>query len=106
MKDADFQIVLNRRLEQTKHVLGEKAKAYMRNDDRLHNFFRAAEMLKCTPQQALLGFVIKHFVRLVDIIQSGEIPSQEVCDEVIGDPINYLHLLDALFAHQRAKGET
>jgi hypothetical protein len=97
MTDMEFQEVLKSRLEATERVLGIKALEYAKGD-RLHNFLRAGALLRCTPEKALLGFLTKHLVSVVDMVEdldkgvSNPIP---VWEEKIGDAINYLVLLEA-----------
>jgi hypothetical protein len=94
-----FEGVLREVLEQTEHVLGKKAKEYASDVDRLHNFKRAADVLQTTPEAALAGFMTKHWVSILDMIdgvEKGVIHPTELWNEKIYDSINYLILLKAL----------
>lgn len=98
MKTEDFDKLLEKRIQKIKYVLASKAKEYA-TEDRLHNFKRAGEMLKCHPAKALQGFLAKHLVSindLIDGINNDEISFLDVWDEKIGDAINYLILLEAI----------
>ena len=91
----DFDIILQQRIDSIKSTLANKAKEYAISD-RLYNFKRAAEILRTSPEKALCGMFIKHFVSVMDLIE-GSIPSTEyLINEKIGDAINYLILLEAI----------
>ena len=99
MKNIEFEKLLEERINMTRKVLASKNAEYASDDDKLHNFKRAAAMLNCTPERALVGMKAKHDVSILDIVDKlskGELPSKEVLEEKIGDSINYLILLEAL----------
>jgi hypothetical protein len=66
----------------------------------MHNFNRAAAMLGCCPERALVGMLSKHLVSVLDLVdaieQRGELPTVKLLEEKCGDSINYLILLEAL----------
>lgn len=102
MRSADFDKIVNERIEKIKKILGSKAKEYASNEDRLYNFKRAAEMDRTTPAKALWGMMAKHRVSVADLVE-GEgcvVMDQEsykaLIEEKIGDSINYLILLEAI----------
>lgn len=98
MNNESFEIVLNKALGRSKYVLGEKAKEYVRNGDRLHNFNRGAEISGESRERVLKGFMLKHLISVFDIIDDldkGILPSRELVDEKLGDSINYMLLLEA-----------
>ena len=99
MKQEFFDKVLERRLELIKKVLANKRAEYTVGDDRVHNFHRAAEMLRTTRSKALVGMWAKHLVSILDIVDGvsiGSIPSIEMIEEKIGDTVNYAILLEAM----------
>lgn len=96
MTNQQFDLLLSRRMAMTQRVLGTKAGEYASDSDRLHNFKRAAAMLGVTPAQACVGFLAKHLVSVLDIVDAHQLPAQAVIDEKIGDCVNYLILLEAL----------
>lgn len=106
MTNQEFDILLNSRIEKIKSVLQSKAKEYAKTD-RLHNFKIAAEINKQTPERALWGMFMKHFVSVKDLVDDLEtipiLPNEKVIDEKIGDAINYLILLEALFIERLKK---
>lgn len=98
MNSKRFKEVLQRRIELTSKVLDSKGQEYSTDDNKLHNFEKAARISGQTREQALKGMLLKHEVSISDIIEKtskGEYPSQPVIDEKIGDIINYYILLEA-----------
>ena len=99
MKDKDFDKVLKRRIGLITSVLSVKAKEYVRNDDRLHNFNRGSSMLGVTPESVCIGFMAKHLISILDLVrdvEEGKSVSMSTWDEKLGDAINYLILLEAI----------
>ena len=94
MTNEVFVTILESRINAMRETLAAKAKEYA-TSDRLHNFKRSARLLDCSPPQALLGFLTKHLVSIVDMVQAGNHPISQ-WDEKIGDAINYLVLLEAI----------
>ena len=97
MNAKDFDMIVTSRQKKSKDVLSSKAKEYASDADRLHNFKIAANILQCTPEQALLGMAVKHLTSIIDMVNGETKPTTALIDEKIGDMINYLHLLEALF---------
>ena len=109
MNDHEFKIVLNDRLSDTEHILGVKAKEYMRGDDRLHNFNVASRMSGETPEDCLMGMKLKHTVAISDIVddvRNDKLPTLDLLKEKIGDEINYLILLEAMITNRIIKKES
>jgi hypothetical protein len=98
MTAEQFDEIVTQRCHKIVKTLVEKGKEYRRNNDPLHNFRIAAKVQNTTEEKALWGFAAKHYVSFLDIlndIEQGRIPEQEVVDEKIGDLINYLILCEA-----------
>jgi hypothetical protein len=98
MTETQFDAFVLQRCIKVKETLVEKGKEYRRNNDPLHNFRVAAKVQNTTEEKALWGFAAKHYVSFLDIlndIEEGRLPEQEVVDEKIGDLINYLILCEA-----------
>lgn len=111
MKEARFiQIVEARIRSYKKKLFVAKAAEYSRNDDRLHNFYAAAQMQNITPEEALRGMMSKHLVSIFDMINDSvkrhKIPDKGMIQEKFDDAINYLHLLEGLFEEKREKRNT
>lgn len=105
MKTEEFNKLIEYRLNECKRVLIEKAKEYAKGDeDRLHNFNRAAAITGQSRERCLFGFALKHLVSVMDIIdtiEEGDIPRRDLTQEKIGDLINYLLLLEASIEDKR-----
>lgn len=97
MTEEDFEVLLKSRLKKTEVTLSHKANEYAIANDRLHNFHVAARILGTTPENALLGMANKHLVSVLDLIRYPGTVTPERVDEKIGDLINYLILLEAVF---------
>jgi hypothetical protein len=98
MTEQSFDILVQERVQKIQQTLVEKGKEYRRNADPLHNFNMAAQLGNVTREKALWGFALKHYVSFMDIlndIEKGTLPKEEVIDEKIGDLINYLILCEA-----------
>lgn len=96
MNSEQFESILSARLEAIRGTLGSKAKEYAIGD-RLYNFKRAAEIGRTTPAKALCGMMMKHIVSVIDLIEGSTEPTEHMVNEKVGDAINYLILLEAVF---------
>lgn len=98
MNTLEFDTIVAIRCGKIEETLSIKAKEYVRGDDRLHNFNRGAEISGISRERVLHGFMLKHFISYLDMlddIDKGITPSAEYVDEKIGDIINYMVLLEA-----------
>jgi hypothetical protein len=98
MTEDQFDKLVTARLNLTRQTLVIKGKEYRRNNDPLHNFNVAAQLGNTTREKALWGFALKHYVSFMDIlndIEKGNLPTEELISEKIGDLINYLILCEA-----------
>lgn len=103
MNNEEFNVVLERRINDLRETLSKKGAEYAPNVDRLQNFKDAAEFQGITQAQALLGFVSKHIVALKDFINlssSGDVIPPEQWDEKIGDICCYMILLNAVLVEE------
>jgi hypothetical protein len=91
-----FDSLVSKRCVKIKSVLGSKKKEYASNEERLHNFKVAAKATGKTPEQALWGMYMKHWVSVQDMVEDPYKITRESIDEKIGDSINYHILLEAL----------
>ncbi len=104
MTSAEFKKIVHARFEKCINLMfGEKDHEYSRDNDKLYNFKRAGEILRCSSSKALLGMLSKHLVSIIDIvedIEEGRIPNQKILDEKCGDTINYIVLLQAILEEE------
>lgn len=101
MLKSDFETIVDHRVKRTLHLLVEKAKHYA-SSDRLHNFKEAAKVSRNTPIESCMNFFSKPFVCIQDLVAeiSNEVYNDEHIkriDEIFGDAVAYLILLEALF---------
>lgn len=83
---------LNEILETIRQTLIVKAKEYVRNEDRMHNFNVAATKTGNTREEVMRQFRLKHDVSVDDIlsdIKAGKLPTKALVMEKYGDIINY-----------------
>lgn len=104
MTPTDFEEILQDRLDSIREILGNKAKEYATDGDRLHNFKVAAGIDGETQAEALWGMSKKHLVCIIDMVQGRLEPTPAMVDEKIGDMINYLILLEAVFKEDAYNG--
>ena len=102
MNSAKFDKVVEGCIDKIKSVLQKKSQEYSSDDDKLHNFNKAKDLMRCkTKEFALLGMLNKHLVSVIDMIEkhekTGKLPNSHLLDEKIGDSINYFILLKACF---------
>ena len=109
MNIEKFSKLLEYRIELMRSVLAAKSAEYSTTEDKLHNFKRAADMLQCTPERALIGMWSKHIISILDIVNKVDnniaLPPIDLLEEKIGDAINYLILLEALVKERIHYGE-
>ena len=107
MTSEKFEEIFNNRIEKIKHLLIVKAKEYASNDDRLHNFRKAAKRLNTTMEAICWQhFCEKHLVSLDDIIEDtklGKFPSKDKLEEKLMDIMIYSFLLEATFVEDIEK---
>lgn len=93
----EFETIVNARIEKLKGLVSEKAKRYAVDGDRLYNFHD--NYLGLSPEAALVGYVNKQlteFRLMIRKLEKGEESPKEIWDEVIGDIITYMVLLEGL----------
>ena len=110
MNKNTFERVVEDTLGMVQKVLTRKSGEYSSSDDKLHNFDKAKDLMRCkTKEFALLGMLNKHLVSVIDMIEkfekTGELPTSNMIDEKIGDSINYFILLKACFYDDMIKKE-
>lgn len=102
MDSKTFNSLLNERILKTTAVLQSKNKEYGAEDDKLYNFKRTAAMNRVSQAQALWGMASKHFISIIDMVEGKLESTEHNVSEKIGDAINYLILLEAVFTEERS----
>jgi len=115
MTRADFLNDMDAFLGRLRKVWEVKNLEYGQSEDVNHNFNVGKNTMihPSTPEEALWGMANKHLVATIDIIRKvgrGIVTPVEVCDEKIGDLINYLLLARGMLVErnqliERAKHE-
>jgi len=104
MYSKEFDSIVEERVSKIISTLADKDAEYESENDRLHNFKKAGEILEITPEEALMGMQAKHIVSVLDLVgvindlKEDEIldTTKEYVSKKIGDTINYFILLEAL----------
>jgi hypothetical protein len=103
MIHSEFHIILAAIVKEIYQRLDAKNKEYASNDDKLHNFKRAALIDGITSIEALRGMELKHLTSLRDMLdglKEGKTYPLIVWWEKTIDEINYLILLYALLVEK------
>lgn len=108
MTTEEFNKIIEAALESSRNVLISKSAEYASEDNKLHNFNKAARITGKTREECLWGFALKHLVSVTDIIDEMSkdpkyIPSRDLVIEKFGDLRNYLLLLEACIEDKRNK---
>ncbi len=104
MDPKTFKQISEKRVEHCLKTLNDKGQEYTRNGDRLWNFKLAAAMIPGqTPEEALRGMMLKHWVSVLDMIQTNDPISVKLMDDKIDDTINYALLLEGLLVERNRR---
>lgn len=107
MNSKRFYHLVDKQIDHIKATLVSKGQEYSTNENKLHNFDKAARMSNQSREKALLGMMLKHTVSIDDIVEKidKELPTISTLNEKIGDAINYLILLKACIIDRIEKKE-
>ncbi len=100
MTNDEFNKNVEERCNKIKATLAKKSEIYSSEKDRLHSLIAGAKLNGITPQEYCVILQTKHEIVLQDMIEDekkGKSPTVELLDEIIGDMINYLILIENLF---------
>ena len=104
MNQSTFEKLIIDRSLTIERTLVSKGEEYAPGSDNpFHNFDECAKINDITAEQALWGFMMKHFISIKDMVSSASAYSPEVIDEKIGDMINYLILLEGIMKRSHDK---
>lgn len=96
MTSQEFNKIVEEFLNKTKDVLMKKEDEYSLTDDRFKFFKTYANIAGITPEKALYYCMLKHFVSITDMINSGKTYPKQLFFDKLGDAVNYLILLYGL----------
>jgi len=89
---------INILIENCSETLLVKAKEYVRNGDRMHNFNKGAIKTGTIREKVLRNMRLKHDISVDDMlndIENNNLPSKELVLEKFGDIINY-NIIEAM----------
>jgi len=102
MTYKEFKKFRDEFLTEACHLSNNKSVEYtISNNSKLYNFIHVAERLGTTPQQALMGYVCKHFDALCNEAKTGKVFSDEAVRSRCLDIANYMILYAALHEHTK-----
>lgn len=93
MTHERFNAIVEEETDRIKSSLVRKQAEYNLDEDRMSHFKHAAGASNWTPEKALLGYMTKHWVSIVDMINSGDKFPRDLYVEKVTDIENYLILL-------------
>ena len=105
--NEDFNNLLESRIRKMRATITAKNAEYSPGADRLKNFKDAARFNADYPgdtARALWGMIVKHLAYVLMMVNGDGAEDEATIDEKIGDTINYLFLLEAVF-RERNNGE-
>ena len=98
MNTKEFDFIINDAIKHIKKTLAEKRIEYANDDDIFYNFELGAKLSKdSTKEQTLWNYNTKHIASIIGMIFNDVPLNKELVREKIGDAINYLILLQAMF---------
>ena len=100
----EFERLFEERIQKCREVLTRKFKEYSSGSDVMRNFNTVGRMLGEPPYRVAFYYMMKHFGSVYDIIVGGKEASPEAWDEKIGDILNYLFLIDAMWRRSHDQG--
>lgn len=107
MTNEEFNKLLDELDGTSLQTLKDKnAKYTAGSGDALHNFRSGAQTDGSTMAQTVWHYWKKHFVALMDKIQTNDWSDREDTKEKIQDSINYLRFIWAISEEERIKGTT
>lgn len=88
-----FNSISEEFIKEMQRKLIHKNKEYAPADEPLHNFYKSAEILRCTPKEAALAFATKHITSVIDLCKSYETNRDEMWLEKLSDLAVYCALI-------------
>ena len=98
MKNDNLIEIVDKRIAKCSELLKSKGEHYSRKD-RYSNFFKGAGILGVSPEEACIGYAVKHIESIVTMSQDATkdiFHTEDEWDEKLNDMHNYLFLLEGL----------
>lgn len=96
MKNDKFNKLVDDELSRIRGLLVKKGSEYSLDADRLSHFKHAAATAEWPADKVLLGYLLKHLLSVIDMINSGKKFTKKMWEEKHGDIHAYLILHKAL----------
>jgi hypothetical protein len=99
MTDREFSSIFNKRIKVIHETVVVKGAEYTRNNNRLHNFERAAQVKGKLPIEIADDYLTKHLISYYDMIddmKAGKYIDQKTIDNKITDLMIYFGLVECL----------
>jgi hypothetical protein len=96
MNSKDFIKIISETFEDSERTLSSKGTEYSTNNNVFETFEKSVGSFFSSREEAALGFSIKHFTSITDMVLTNKEYSKEYIDEKFGDIINYMLLLKAM----------
>lgn len=103
LSNNEGEQLLKERLSRIEQVLNIKAREYVRDGDKMHNFNVGAKRKGVIRERIIEAFSLKHEISIEDMLcdmEKGILPKEEVVIEKFGDAINYLILKEMSILHK------
>lgn len=101
MTREEYNKSIEAQLKRVKETLIKKNKEYSTDNSPLHNFHQSAKILRVSPKECALAFMVKHLTSIIDMTQSDIDYPIELWEEKLGDAKNYLFLIECLVQEEK-----
>jgi len=101
MTREEYSKSIEAQLKRVKETLIEKNKEYSTDNSPLHNFHQSAKILRVSPKECALAFMVKHLTSIIDMTQSDVDYPMEIWREKLGDAKNYMILIECLVEEEK-----
>lgn len=101
MTREEYNKSIEAQLKRVKETLIEKNKEYSTDNSPLHNFHQSAKILRVSPKECALAFMVKHLTSIIDMTQSDVDYPMEIWREKLGDAKNYMILIECLVEEEK-----
>lgn len=101
MTREEYNKSIEAQLKRVKETLIKKNKEYSTDNSPLHNFHQSAKLLRTTPKECALAFMVKHLTSIIDMTQSDIDYPMELWREKLGDAKNYMILIECLVEEEK-----
>lgn len=101
MTREEYNKSIEAQLKRVKETLIKKNKEYSTDSSPLHNFHQSAKILRVSPKECALAFMVKHLTSIINMTQSDIDYPMELWREKLGDAKNYMILIECLVEEEK-----